>query len=210
MSFSSSLLALPLFSSCPLVITSLTTFSSHLLSSLFSPALRRLGDMQCVTTTPISGQEGGHSSLSSPQPATALPTARVDVPGVGQGCAPSPGHRGPHPCGPACPPQPVKTNGAEPTTCGHLSRGIQTPQAQRRRALGVPGGVGAAKSWGEAESQCPAPRYSHWGPSRGVPGAQSAPWPGTFTSGLLPQGDTATLQGLGRLWVTREVQTCWW
>lgn len=44
------------------------------------------------------------------------------------------------------------------------------------------------KSWGEAESQCPVPRYSHWGPSRDVPGTQSAPWPGTSTSGAAGPG----------------------
>lgn len=58
----------PVFSSPPL---GLHAVFSHHLSSL-----------QFVTTAPISGRGGGHSSLSSPQPATALPTARVDVPGV--------------------------------------------------------------------------------------------------------------------------------
>lgn len=151
--------------------------------------------MQCVTTTPISGQEGGHSSLSSPQLATALPTARVDVPGVGQGCAPSPGHRGPHPCGPACPPQPVKTNGAEPTMCGHLSRGIQTPQAQGRRALGVPGGVGAAKSWGEAESQCPAPVTAIGAPPGGSLEPKVPHGQGPSPQGCCPRGTQPCSRG---------------
>lgn len=125
--------------SSPLLLLAFTSFSSSLLDlSLFSSWLHHLlgpfllstpsslpGDMQLVTTARFRAG-GGHSSLSSPQLATALPRARVDVPGVGQDCAPSPGHRGPSP---ACPVQPVKTNRAEPTMSGHLSRGIQSPQA---------------------------------------------------------------------------------
>lgn len=63
--------------------------------------------------------------------------------------------------------------------------------------------MGAANSWGEAESQCPVPHYSHWDPPRGVPGAQSAPWPGTFLSGPRSEG----WAGCG---VPRRAQSCWW
>lgn len=164
-SSSSHLLLPPLFflaASCfpCLLLSSFTSFSSHHLLFLTFPssllgliitsqaAVSALHSVLCapgMTRGHAGGHHngyfragGGHSPLCSPQLATAVPTARVDVPGVGQGCVPSPGHRGPHPCGPACPPQPVKTNGAEPTMSGHLSRGIQIPQAQGRRALGVP------------------------------------------------------------------------
>ncbi|XP_038008225.1 GAS2-like protein 1 isoform X3 [Motacilla alba alba] len=93
---SSSLLDLPLFSSWP---------HHHLLghflisSPLQSPLHPEMtwGHAVCHHK-PCSRAGGGHCSLSSPQLATALPTARVDVPGVGQGGVPSPGHRGPHPC----------------------------------------------------------------------------------------------------------------
>lgn len=99
----------------------------HFLTSPPSPS-----PLICHHSPHFRAEGRGHSSLSSPQPATALPPARVDVPGVGQGCAPSSGHRGPHPCSPACPLQPVKTNGAEPTMSAHLSRGIQNPRPKGR------------------------------------------------------------------------------
>lgn len=59
------------------------------------------------------------------------------------------------------------------------------------------------KSWGEAESQCPVPHYSHWDHSRGVPRAQTAPgqgpspqscWPGGW-AGCGPPGESRPAGG---------------
>lgn len=65
----------------------------------------------------------------------------------------------------------------------------------------MPAGLGAVKSW-VPMSWTP---LEPLGPLQRCPWSQSAPWPGTFTPGLLAQGDTAVVghqEGLDLLVVT--------
>lgn len=115
---------LPLLLSSPLFLLAFMPFSL-----IISPP--------CSLSPQPLFQGRGRVTLPSPGPSQPQHCPQLVLMSLGCDRAVPPAQAtAPPPCSPACPLQPVKTNGAEPTMSAHLSRGIQTP---RPKGGGLPG-----------------------------------------------------------------------